>query len=50
MATGKQLKAANLTRRAAKEPCKKCTPPEPRQYTVAGLQFSARLVFTGHCG
>jgi hypothetical protein len=38
MATGKQLKAAILTRRAAKEPRKKRTRPEPRQYTVADLE------------
>jgi hypothetical protein len=38
MATGKQLKAAILARRAAKGPRKKRTRPEPRQYTVAGLE------------
>jgi len=38
MATGKQLKTANLARRAAKGPRKKCTRPEPRQYTVADLE------------
>ena len=38
MATGKQLKAANLSRRAAKGPRKKRTRPEPRQYTLADLQ------------
>jgi hypothetical protein len=36
MATGKQLKAAILARRAA--PRKKRTRPEPRQYTVADLE------------
>jgi hypothetical protein len=50
MVTGKQLKAAILARRAAQGPRKKRTRPEPRQRTVAGLQFSARLGFTGHCG
>ena len=38
MATGKQLKAAILARRAAKGPRKKRTRPEPRQYTVADLE------------
>ena len=38
MATGKQLKATILARRAAKGPCKKRTRPEPRQYTVADLE------------
>ena len=37
MATGKQLKAAILARRAAKGPRKKRTRPKPRQYTVADL-------------
>ena len=43
MATGKQLKAAILVRRAAKGPRKKRTRPEPRQYTVADhrLRLSA---------
>jgi len=35
MATGKQL---ILGKRAAKRPRKKCTLPEPRQYTVADLE------------
>jgi hypothetical protein len=35
MATGKQLKAAILARRAAKGPRKKRTRPKPRQYTIA---------------
>ena len=35
MATGKQLKAAILARRAAKAPRKKRTQPKPRQYTIA---------------
>ena len=38
MATGKQLKAAILARRAAKGPRKKRTRPKPRQYTVADLE------------
>ena len=38
MATGKQLKAAILARRAAKGPRKKRTRPEPRQYTVTDLE------------
>jgi hypothetical protein len=38
MATGKQLKAAILTRRAAQGPRKKRTRPEPRQYTVVDLE------------
>ena len=38
MATGKQLKAAILARRAAKGPRKKRMRPEPRQYTVADLE------------
>src|ERR1017187_7125038 len=38
MATGKQLKAAILARRAAKGPRKKRTRPEPRQHTVADLE------------
>ena len=38
MATGKQLKAAILARRAAKGPRKKRTRPEARQYTVADLE------------
>jgi hypothetical protein len=38
MATGKQLEAAILARRAAKGPRKKRTRPEPRQYTVADLE------------
>jgi hypothetical protein len=38
MATGKQLKATILARRAAKGPRKKRTRPEPRQYTVADLK------------
>src|SRR5712691_8374902 len=38
MATGKQLKAAILARRAAKGPRKKRTRPEPRQYTIADLE------------
>jgi hypothetical protein len=38
MATGRQLKAAILVRRAAKGPRKKRTRPEPRQYTVADLE------------
>ena len=38
MATGKQLKAAILARRAAKGPRKKRTRQEPRQYTVADLE------------
>ena len=38
MATGKQLKAAILVRRAAKGPRKKRTRPEPRHYTVADLE------------
>jgi len=37
MATGRQLKAAILVRRAAKGPRKKRMRPEPRQYTVADL-------------
>ncbi len=37
MATGKQLKAAILARRA-KGPRKKRTRPKPRQYTIAGLE------------
>jgi hypothetical protein len=38
MATGKQLKAAIIARRAAKGPRKKRTRPEPRQYTLADPQ------------
>jgi hypothetical protein len=38
MATGRQLKAAILVRRAAKGPRKKRMRPEPRQYTVADLE------------
>jgi hypothetical protein len=38
MATGRQLKAAILVRRAAKGPRKRRTRPEPRQYTVADLE------------
>jgi hypothetical protein len=38
MATGKQLKAAILARRAAKGPRKKRARTEPRQYTVADLE------------
>ena len=38
MATGKQLKAAILARRAAKGPRKKRTRPKPRQYTIADLE------------
>ena len=38
MATGKQLKAATLARRASKGPRRKRTRPEPRQYTVADLE------------
>ena len=38
MATGKQLMAAILARRAAKGPRKKRTWPEPRQYTLADLE------------
>ncbi len=38
MATGKQLKASILARRAAKGPRKKRTRPQPRQYTVADLE------------
>ena len=38
MATGRQVKAAILVRRAAKGPRKKRTRPEPRQYTVADLE------------
>jgi hypothetical protein len=38
MATGMQLKAAILARRAAKGPRKKRTRPEPPQYTVADLE------------
>ena len=38
MATRKQLKAAILTRTAAKGPRKKRTRPEPRQYTVVDLE------------
>ena len=38
MATGKQLEAAILARRAAKGLRKKRTRPEPRQYTVADLE------------
>ena len=38
MAVAKQLKAAILVRRAAKGPRKRRTRPEPRQYTVAGLE------------
>jgi hypothetical protein len=38
MATGRQLKAAILVRRAAKGPRKKRMRPEPRQYTVAHLE------------
>jgi hypothetical protein len=34
MATGKQLKAAILARRAARGPRKKRTRPKPRQYTT----------------
>ena len=37
MATGKQLKAAILARRA-KGPRKKRTRPKPRQYTIADLE------------
>src|SRR5260370_559758 len=37
MATGKQLKAAILARRAAKGPRKKPTRPNPRQYTITAL-------------
>ena len=38
MATGRQLKAAILVRRAAKGPRKRRTRPEPRQYTIADLE------------
>jgi hypothetical protein len=38
MATGKQLKAAILARRAAKGLRKKRTRPKPRQYTIADLE------------
>jgi hypothetical protein len=38
MASGRQLKAAILVRRAAKGPRKKRMRPEPRQYTVADLE------------
>jgi hypothetical protein len=38
MATGNQLNATVLARRAAKGPRKKRTRPEPRQYTVADLE------------
>jgi hypothetical protein len=38
LATGKQVKAAILARRAAKGPRKKRTRPAPRQYTVADLE------------
>ena len=38
MATGRQLKAAILVRRAAKGSRKRRTRPEPRQYTVADLE------------
>ena len=38
MATGRQLKAAILVRRAAKGPRKRRTRPEPRQYTAADLE------------
>ncbi len=38
MATGKQLKAAILARRAAKGPRKKRTRPKPRQYTIADFE------------
>jgi hypothetical protein len=38
MATGRQLKAAILVRRAVKGPRKKRLRPEPRQYTVADLE------------
>jgi hypothetical protein len=38
MATGKQLKAAVLARRAAKRPRKIRTRPEPRQHTVGDLE------------
>ena len=38
MATGKQVKAAILARRAAQEPRKKRMRPGPRQYTVADLE------------
>ena len=40
MATGKQLKAPILARRAAKGPRKKRTRPEPRQYTVIAVGTS----------
>jgi hypothetical protein len=38
LTTGKQLKAAILTRRAAKGPRKKRTRPKPRQYTATDLE------------
>ena len=46
MATGKQLKAAILARRAAKGPRKKRMQPEPRQYTVADLERARDRVAT----
>jgi hypothetical protein len=42
MATGKQLKAAILARRAA--PRKKRTRPEPRQYTVCTENSNTHVV------
>ena len=38
MATAKQLKAAILSKRASKGPRRKCTRPEPRQYTDVDLE------------
>ncbi len=38
MAAAKQLKAANLARRASKGPRRKRSRPQPRQYTVADLE------------
>ena len=37
MATAKQLKASMPARRASKEPRRKRTRPEPRQYTIIDL-------------
>ncbi len=44
MATGKQLKAAILARRAAKGPRKKRTRPKPRQYARDRVAAAERRI------